>query len=287
MSDHHILAARRGFMRKAAGASALAAWGPAMAQFRVEVSGIGVSQLPIALPVFKGEATAPQKISAIVRADLERSGVFRSADAAGMAADESTRLDPTVWRQRGADFMAAGSISPLADGRFDVRVRLWDVVRAQDLGGQSFAVNAAELRLVAHRIADFLYEKLTGEKGVFATRIAYVTRAAQRYQLWVADSDGESGIEQPRAHHFAFLVTHGCATRLCVFRVAQACDLFARTGHRQAPLVGQLQGLQQRAHLVSRRPATGCHAQQRRRLAAVCHRPGRWRAQAPDPVQQH
>ena len=192
MSDHHILAARRGFMRKAAGASALAAWGPAMAQFRVEVSGIGVSQLPIALPVFKGEATAPQKISAIVRADLERSGVFRSADAAGMAADESTRLDPTVWRQRGADFMAAGSISPLADGRFDVRVRLWDVVRAQDLGGQSFAVNAAELRLVAHRIADFLYEKLTGEKGVFATRIAYVTRAAQRYQLWVADSDGES-----------------------------------------------------------------------------------------------
>lgn len=179
-------------MRQAAGASALAAWGPALAQFRVEVSGIGVTQLPIALPVFKGEAAAPQKISAIVRADLERSGVFRSAEAAGVAADESTRLDPTVWRQRGADFMAAGSISPLADGRFDVRVRLWDVVRAQDLGGQSYAVSAADLRLVAHRIADFVHEKLTGEKGVFATRIAYVTRSAQRYQLWVADSDGES-----------------------------------------------------------------------------------------------
>jgi TolB protein len=179
-------------MRQAAGASALAAWGPALAQFRVEVSGIGVTQLPIALPVFKGEAAAPQKISTIVRADLERSGVFRSADAAGVAADESTRLDPTLWRQRGADFMAAGSISPLADGRFDVRVRLWDVVRSQDLGGQSYAVSAADLRLVAHRIADFVYEKLTGEKGVFATRIAYVTRSAQRYQLWVADSDGES-----------------------------------------------------------------------------------------------
>ena len=88
--------------------------------------------------------------------------------------------------------MAAGSISPLADGRFDVRVRLWDVVRAQDLGGQSYAVSAVDLRLVAHRIADFLHEKLTGEKGVFATRIAYVTRTAQRYHLWVADSDGES-----------------------------------------------------------------------------------------------
>lgn len=192
MIEHHSLTARRGFMRQAAGASALAAWGPAMAQFRVEVSGIGVTQLPIALPMFKGEAAAPQKISAIVRADLERSGVFRTSDTAGMVADETSRLDPTVWRQRGADFMAAGSISPLADGRFDVRVRLWDVVRSQDLGGQSFAVSAAELRLVAHRIADFVFEKLSGEKGVFATRIAYVTRTAQRYQLWVADSDGES-----------------------------------------------------------------------------------------------
>jgi TolB protein len=80
----------------------------------------------------------------------------------------------------------------LVDGRFDVRVRLWDVVRAQDLGGQSYAVAPAELRLVAHRIADFIYEKLTGDKGVFATRIAYVTRATQRYHLWVADSDGEN-----------------------------------------------------------------------------------------------
>ena len=79
-------AARRGFMRHAAGACALAAWGPALAQFRVEVSGIGVTQLPIALPVFRGEASAPQKISSIVRADLERSGVFRSADAAGVVA---------------------------------------------------------------------------------------------------------------------------------------------------------------------------------------------------------
>ncbi len=179
-------------MRHAAGACALAAWGPALAQFRVEVSGIGVTQLPIALPVFRGEASAPQKISSIVRADLERSGVFRSADAAGVVADESSRLDPAVWRQRGADFLATGSISALADGRFDVRVRLWDVVRVQDMGGQSYAVSAAELRLVAHRIADFIHEKLTGDKGVFATRIAYVTRTAQRYHLWVADSDGES-----------------------------------------------------------------------------------------------
>jgi TolB protein len=80
----------------------------------------------------------------------------------------------------------------LADGRFDVRMRLWDVVRSQDLGTMSYAVVPGELRLMAHRIADFVHEKLTGEKGVFATRIAYVTRVAQRFNLWVADSDGEN-----------------------------------------------------------------------------------------------
>jgi TolB protein len=85
-----------------------------------------------------------------------------------------------------------GSVSRLADGRFDVRFRLWDVVRGQDLGGQSYAVAPADLRLAAHRIADFVYEKLTGDKGVFSTRIAYVTKAGQRYHLWVADADGEN-----------------------------------------------------------------------------------------------
>jgi TolB protein len=83
-------------------------------------------------------------------------------------------------------------VTRLADGRFDVRFRLWDVVRNQDLGGQSYAVPAGDLRLVAHRIADFVYEKLTGEKGVFSTRITYVTRASGRHVLWVADADGEN-----------------------------------------------------------------------------------------------
>lgn len=184
--------ARRGFIKQAAAAGSLLGLVPVWAQFRVEVSGVGVTQVPIGLPVFRGETAAPQKISAIVRADLERSGMFRSADAAGVAADENTRLDAAAWRQRGADFLASGSISALADGRFDVRVRLWDVVRGQDLGGQSYAVSPAELRLAAHRISDFIYEKITGDKGIFATRIAYVTRAAQRYHLWVADSDGEN-----------------------------------------------------------------------------------------------
>ena len=165
---------------------------PAWSQFRVEVAGVGLTQLPVVVPAFRGEGAAPHKMAAIVLADLERSGQFRSVDAAGLAIDETTRPDVTPLRQRGADALCAGSISRLADGRWDVRFRLWDVVRLQDLGGQSYAVPAGDLRLVAHRIADYVYEKLTGERGIFSTRIAYVTQAAERYNLWVADADGEN-----------------------------------------------------------------------------------------------
>ena len=165
---------------------------PALAQFRVEVSGVGLTQLPIALAPFRGEAQSPQKISNIVQADLERSGQFRAVGAADATLDESSRPDVAQWKQKGADSLLTGSITRLADGRFDVRFRLWDVVRGEDFGGQSYIITQGDLRLVAHRIADYVYEKLTGERGVFSTRIAYVTKAGSRYSLWVADADGEN-----------------------------------------------------------------------------------------------
>lgn len=165
---------------------------PAFAQFRVEVTGVGLTQLPIAIAPFRGEAQSPQKLAAIVQADLERSGQFRGIDATGTQLDETSRPDVALWKQKMADSLVTGSVTRLADGRFDVRFRLWDVVRGQDLGGQGFAVTHSDLRLVAHRIADYVYEKLTGERGVFSTRIAYVTKAGKRYSLWVADADGEN-----------------------------------------------------------------------------------------------
>ena len=165
---------------------------PALAQFRVEVSGVGLTQLPIALVPFKGQDASPQKISAIVQADLERSGQFRGVDASGQQLDETSRPDLNLWRQRTADSLVVGSVSRLADGRYSVQFRLWDVVKGQDLGGQSYTVPQADLRLASHRIADFVYEKLTGERGIFSTRITYVTKAGPRYALWVADADGEN-----------------------------------------------------------------------------------------------
>lgn len=163
----------------------------AQAQFRVEVSGVGLTQVPIAIASFRGEEASPQKLSAIVSADLERSGQFGVSDAGGGRMDESTRPDFSLLRQKSLDALVSGSVSKLADGRFDIRFRLWDVVKSQDLGGQSFAVAPTELRLAAHRISDYVYEKITGDRGVFSTRIAYVTKVGQNFNLWIADSDGE------------------------------------------------------------------------------------------------
>jgi TolB protein len=165
---------------------------PTWAQFRVEISGVGATQVPVAIARFRDEDKTSQPTSAIVRADLERSGQFRNLDVPGTL-DETSQPSMTEWRSRGADALVAGSVARLADGRFDVRYKLWDVVKGQDLGGAALAVQPADLRLAAHRIADAVYERLTGDKGVFSTRIAYVTRAGRRYTLRIADADGEGG----------------------------------------------------------------------------------------------
>ena len=128
-----------------------------------------------------------------MQADLERSGQFRAIDAAGAGASTKAagptsrrggRKAPIRWR------WAASRGWPTAATTCASACGTW--CAAQDLGGQSYAVAAGDLRLAAHRIADFIYEKLTGEKGVFSTRIAYVTKAGSRYNLWVADADGEN-----------------------------------------------------------------------------------------------
>ncbi len=166
----------------------------AQAQFRVDVSGVGLTQVPVSIAAFKGEAVSSQKISAIVSADLARSGQFRMIEAGNDAMDENTQPDMSAFRQKAVDAMAAGSITRLADGRFDVRFRLWDVVKGANLGGASHVVTAPNLRLAAHKVSDYIYEKLTGEKGIFSTKIAYITKAGTRHTLWVADADGENAI---------------------------------------------------------------------------------------------
>jgi TolB protein len=164
----------------------------ATAQFKVDVSGVGLTQVPIAIAPFKGEESAPQKTSAIVAADLERSGQFRVISSGLTALDELSRPDMPALRQKSADALLAGSATRLADGRYDMRAKLWDVVTGQERSEYRETIAAADMRLSAHRMADWIYETLTGDKGVFATRIAYITKTAGKYSLWIADSDGEN-----------------------------------------------------------------------------------------------
>ena len=165
-------------------------FGPALAQVRIDISGVGGTRVPVAIVDFRDESKSPQPIAAIVRADLERSGLFRSVDAPGAFSETSTPVWPD-WRARQADALAAGSVNRLADGRLDIRFKLWDVVKGAELVGEAHAVMPDDARLAAHRIADTIYQKLTGERGVFATRMAYVTKAGPRYSLVIADADGE------------------------------------------------------------------------------------------------
>ena len=182
---------RRQALRALGASLALPALTPAFAQFRVEISGVGATQIPIVLGRFRDEDRQPQSISAIVRADLERSGVFKIVDGP-TPADENGLPDYNALRAKGADAVVSGSASRLADGRIDVRFRLWDVVKGADQGGQSEPTLPADLRLSAHHISDQIYQKLTGERGIFSTRIAYVTKAPGKFTLRITDADGEN-----------------------------------------------------------------------------------------------
>jgi TolB protein len=81
-------------------------------------------------------------------------------------------------------------MQPLPDGCVEVRFALVDVVKQSTLAAMTYTVTPAQFRVTAHKIADVIYEKLTGDPGVFSTRIAYITKAGPRYQLLVADADG-------------------------------------------------------------------------------------------------
>lgn len=172
----------------------------AWAQFRVEVTGVGLTQLPILVTPFKAEAQSPQKLSSIVQANLSRTGQIKPLPTGNWVLDEMSRPDWSSVRATSAEALLAGSVTRLADGRFDVRARLWDVVKGQEKADFRDTVGAADLRLSAHRLSDWVYQQLTGTPGLFTSRITYVTKSGGRYSLWVADSDGEgarSAINSP------------------------------------------------------------------------------------------
>ena len=168
--------------------------GAARAQLTIEIIGGGANQIPIAVLPFVGESALPQSITEIVEQDLSRSGRFRAIFVGGVnpLPTETAQVNFAEWKSRLADALLIGEAKRLKDGRFEVRFRLLDVLKQSQIGGIAFTLTAAQIRLTAHKIADFVYEKLTGERGVFSTRIAYIVKQGPRHELRVADADGQN-----------------------------------------------------------------------------------------------
>ncbi len=164
----------------------------ARAQLTIEIIGGAGTAIPISIVPFDGESAFPLGITGVVGADLARSGRFRLVDYAGVSPRPARPEDvrPGDWRARGADAVAVGTMRTLGDGRVEVRFALVDAVKQATLANVVYTVTPAQFRATAHKIADVIYEKLTGDVGVFSTRIAYVTKQGPRYQLQVADADG-------------------------------------------------------------------------------------------------
>jgi TolB protein len=177
-------------LRGVAGLLLLAQASIAGAVLNIEIIGAGENQIPIALVPFGGDAQLAQSINDVVSGDLRRSGLFRLVDPTGKSPHEPAEVNYADWQVRGAEALVIGMVEVQPNGRVEARFRLLDAVKEMELTGQAVSANESQVRAIGHRIADMVYEKLTGDKGVFSTRIAYVNRQGKQYSLIVADSDG-------------------------------------------------------------------------------------------------
>jgi TolB protein len=164
----------------------------AQAQLTVEITGAGANRIPVAIANFAGDGLLPQALTGVVRADLERSGLFKLVDPGTTPVPENAAIDLNQWKDRGADALALASILPAPGGRYEVRMRLYDIARQNKPDGMIFLFGASTVRETGHRIADFIHEKLTGERGIYSTRIAYVVKTGKSYELKVDDADGQN-----------------------------------------------------------------------------------------------
>ena len=159
------------------------------AQLVVDVTGAGNARLPIAIADFAGERVVGNALTSVVRADLERSGLFKLIETPTPVGAGDTPPYADV-KPRGADALLAGTVTTASDGRYETRLNLSDAPKQASIAAQTYAHTSAQLRATAHRIADFVYSKLTGEPGIFSTRIAYIVKLGGRYELQIADADG-------------------------------------------------------------------------------------------------
>ncbi len=174
---------------------------PALAALQVDVTQGNAQPLPIAIPDFVTTDPVGANIASVVRADLERSGLFKPVDPRAFV-DKVTNINVVPnfanWRVISAQGLVTGDVVQQPDGRLRVDFRLWDVYGESQMLGQQFFTQPANWRRIAHLVSDAIYERITGEKGYFDTRIVFIsetgpaTRRVKR--LAVMDEDGANPI---------------------------------------------------------------------------------------------
>lgn len=171
------------------------------ADLRINVTEGTFKPIPIAIPYFSGGgdphlATAAQEITAVITNDLESCGLFKIVDPAAYiqsASDVMTHPRFADWRILHAEALVGGLLRRQGDG-FQIDFRLFDIFTESQLAGLSLKSEPSNWRRVAHKIADEIYEKMTGDKGYFDTRVVYIAESgpemARKYRLAIMDQDG-------------------------------------------------------------------------------------------------
>lgn len=176
---------------------ALLPW-QAQAELVIEITGGTEAALPIAVVPFGAEGfAAPEDISAVIRNDLASSGRFAPLAKRDLISQphEQDQINFADWRLLRSEGLLIGKVSSLDGETYQVQFQLFDVYKAQQLVGKRYQVPASGLRGLAHQISDLVYEALTGEMGVFSTRLAFVTAmknpdGSKHFALQVSDADG-------------------------------------------------------------------------------------------------
>jgi TolB protein len=172
---------------------------PAHAELQIEITSGVTDPIPIAIvPFTRVPADGGVDVSDVVTRDLGSSGRFKAMPRSQMTSTPTRVADVVAadWKAGGNDYVVVGRVSGLPDGQLAVDFELINTLTGQQLASQRFTGTSAALRNAAHRVSDVVYEKILGVRGAFATRIAYVSvdgqPPSQRYQLIIADADGEN-----------------------------------------------------------------------------------------------
>jgi TolB protein len=168
----------------------------AMAQLKLEITSGVTHPVPIAIVPFAEAPTDGTDVADVIQHDLVGSGRFTQLDRNRMPGTPTNAADVKFadWKAAGSDYVVVGQVTPIAGGQLALDFNLLNTLTGQSIARQRFVGAASALRNAAHRASDVIYQAITGIRGAFATRIAYVAivgdAAAQRFQLVIADADG-------------------------------------------------------------------------------------------------